>query len=75
MSSDDVTLFDLGEPAVREHVVRCAACKHALRTPESRLAGIGPDCASRLGLASRRPLRITGVPSGWNCDGQLDLLE
>ncbi|MEV4159980.1 DUF6011 domain-containing protein [Nonomuraea dietziae] len=70
-----VTLFDLSEPFVREHVVRCEACKHTLRTPESRAAGIGPECAARLGLAPRKPLKITGVPRGWNCEGQIDLLE
>ncbi|WP_327088375.1 DUF6011 domain-containing protein [Nonomuraea sp. NBC_01738] len=67
-------LLDLSEPAIYSHVVRCAACKHRLRTPESRAAGIGPECAARLGLAARRPLRLTGVPRGWMCDGQTALL-
>lgn len=67
-------LLDLDDPAAREHVTRCAACKHRLRTPESRALGLGPDCASKLGITPRRPIRIVGVPRGWNCDGQLDLL-
>jgi hypothetical protein len=68
-----VTLLDLDDPATREHVTRCKACKHTLRTPESRALGLGPDCASKLGIAPRRPLRITGVPTGWDVEGQTDL--
>ncbi|MEU7831355.1 DUF6011 domain-containing protein [Nonomuraea sp. NPDC049129] len=68
-------LLDLSEPATRDHVVLCNACKHTLKTPESRALGLGPDCASKLGLTPRRPIRITGVPAGWNCYGQTDLLE
>jgi hypothetical protein len=68
-------LLDLDEPATRDHVTRCAACKHTLRTPESRALGLGPDCASKLGIAPRRPLRITGVPVWREIDGQTDLLE
>jgi hypothetical protein len=75
MSNPDGVLLDLDEPATRAHVVRCEACKHTLRTPESRALGLGPDCAAKLGLAPRKPLRITGVPQGWDCDGQTDLLE
>jgi hypothetical protein len=70
-----MNVLDLGEPSFRAHVVRCEACKHTLRTPESRALGLGPDRASKLGLTSRKPLRITGVPQGWDCDGQTDLLE
>lgn len=70
-----MTLLDLDDPDTREHVTKCAACKHTLRTPESRALGLGPDCASKLGVAPRRPLRITGVPSGWSVAGQTDLLE
>ncbi|MFE3452401.1 DUF6011 domain-containing protein [Nonomuraea sp. NPDC059194] len=70
-------LSELDEPTVGESptVGRCRCCKHTLRTPESRALGLGPDCASKLGLAPRKPLRITGVPQGWDCDGQIDLLE
>ena len=74
MPNPDGVLLDLDEPATREHVVLCEACKHTLKTPESRALGLGPDCASKLGLTPRRPLRITGVPAGWDCDGQTDLL-
>jgi hypothetical protein len=70
-----VNLLDLDDPATREHVTRCKACKHTLRTPESRALGLGPDCASKLGLTPRRPLRITGVPAGWTVEGQIDLFE
>lgn len=70
-----MTLLDLDESATREHVVLCNACKHTLKTPESRALGLGPDCASKLGLTPRRALRIVGVPARWDCDGQLDLLE
>ena len=70
-----MNLLDLDEPSTREHVVRCDACKHALKTPQSRALGLGPDCASKLGLTPRRPLRITGVPVWRECEGQLDLLD
>lgn len=70
-----MTLLDLDEHSTRDHVTRCAACKHTLRTPESRALGLGPDCASKLGVAPRKPLRITGVPTGWDIKGQGDLLE
>lgn len=43
--------------------------------PNTRQANRRPDCASKLGLAPRRPLRITGVPTGWDIVGQGDLLE
>lgn len=62
------------EPAAREHVVRCRACRHVLRAPESRWARIGPECAERLGLARRKPVRIRAAAAHWMCDGQLDLL-
>ncbi|MEU4574835.1 DUF6011 domain-containing protein [Nonomuraea sp. NPDC023979] len=70
-----MNLLDLTEPAALDHVAKCAACKHTLRTPESRALGLGPGCASKLGLAPRKPLRITGVPRGWAVEGQIDLLE
>ncbi|MFI7615102.1 DUF6011 domain-containing protein [Nonomuraea terrae] len=65
----------LDGPDAREHVSRCAACKHRLRTPESQLLGLGPDCASKLGITARRPVRITGVEKWRDCEGQIDLLE
>jgi hypothetical protein len=70
-----VNLLDLDEPSTRDHVVLCEACRHTLKTPESRALGLGPDCASKLGLTPRRPLRITGVPTGWDVDGQTALFE
>ncbi|MER6942509.1 DUF6011 domain-containing protein [Nonomuraea sp. NPDC000554] len=69
-----MNLLDLDDQATREHVTQCRACKHALKTPESRALGLGPDCASKLGLTPRRPLRITGL-RWWDCDGQTDLFE
>jgi hypothetical protein len=68
-------LLDLDVPAVAEHVVRCHSCKHMLRTPESRALGLGPDCASKLGLTPRKPVRITGGSAWRYCEGQMDLLE
>lgn len=68
-------LLDLDQPEVREHVARCRACRHLLRTPESRALGVGPDCASRLGIAPRKPIRITGVPRGFDIEGQGDLFD
>ncbi|TMR11734.1 hypothetical protein ETD86_34765 [Nonomuraea turkmeniaca] len=70
-----MTLLDLDEPATRDHVTRCTACKHTLTTPESRALGIGPDCAAKLGIAPRKPLRITGVPVWRDCAGQMALLD
>jgi hypothetical protein len=75
MSSLDGVLLDLDNVGAREHVTRCTACKHTLKTPESQALGVGPDCASKLGIAPRKPLRITGVPTGWDVEGQTDLLE
>ncbi|MFI6902299.1 DUF6011 domain-containing protein [Nonomuraea sp. NPDC050394] len=70
-----MNLFEvLSEPAAREHVVRCRACRHVLRAPESRWARIGPECAERLGLARRKPVRIRAAAAHWMCEGQLDLL-
>ncbi|WP_425489524.1 DUF6011 domain-containing protein [Nonomuraea typhae] len=66
--------LDLSEPATRQHVVRCRACRHVLRNPESRWARIGPECAERLGLTRRKPVRIRAAANRWACDGQLDLL-
>jgi hypothetical protein len=37
--------------------------------------GIGPDCRKRLGIAPRRPVRVTGVETWRDCEGQTDLLE
>ena len=37
--------------------------------------GIGPDCRKRPGIVSRKPVRITGVPTGWDIEGQADLFE
>ncbi|MET9339256.1 DUF6011 domain-containing protein [Nonomuraea sp. NPDC003804] len=68
-------LLDFGEPAVRDHVVRCGSCRRLLRDPASQALGLGQDCAEKLGVAPRKPIRITGVPQGWDCDGQMDLLE
>lgn len=68
-------LVDLDQPEVHDHASRCRACKHLLRTPESRALGVGPDCASRLGITPRRAVRGTGVPRGWDIEGQGDLLE
>ncbi|TDD52044.1 hypothetical protein E1286_09430 [Nonomuraea terrae] len=72
---DEPFALDLDEPANREHVSRCAACKHRLRTEASRGLGLGPDCASKLGITSRRPVRITGVAKWRDCDGQISLLD
>ncbi|TDD54567.1 hypothetical protein E1286_05085 [Nonomuraea terrae] len=72
---DEPLLLDLGEPSTRDHVSRCAACKHRLRTDASRALGLGPDCASKLGITPRRPVRITGVEKWRDCEGQIDLLE
>ncbi|MGI5285160.1 DUF6011 domain-containing protein [Nonomuraea polychroma] len=71
-----LTLLDLDEPSTRDHVTKCAACKHTLKTPESRALGIGPTAlpswglrrASQWGSAGGRELR-------WDCEGQTDLLE
>lgn len=70
-----MNLLDLGDESAQEHVTQCRSCKHALKTSESRALGLGPDCASKLGLTPRRPLRITGVPTGWDVDGQTALFE
>ncbi|MFG2071414.1 DUF6011 domain-containing protein [Nonomuraea maritima] len=67
--------LDLDEPAAGDHIARCAACKHRLRTPGSQALGLGPDCASRLGLSPRKPVRITGVAKWRDCAGQTDLLD
>ncbi|MFI7615586.1 DUF6011 domain-containing protein [Nonomuraea terrae] len=67
--------LDLGVPSTREHLTRCAACKHKLRTPGSQALGLGPDCASKLGVAPRRPLRITGVAKWRDCEGQMELFQ
>lgn len=69
-----MTLLDIDEPSTRDHVTKCAACKHTLKTPESRALGVGPDCAEKLGIAPRKPLRITGVQVWRDCEGQTDLL-
>ncbi|MEV0231614.1 DUF6011 domain-containing protein [Nonomuraea sp. NPDC050786] len=68
-------VLGLDEPSVQDHITRCRACKHTLRTPESQTLGIGPECAAKLGLAPRRPLRITGLETWRDCEGQIDLLE
>lgn len=79
-----MTLLDLGdadEPDLRgaeDHAARtgrCRCCRHKLEDPVSLAYGIGPDCRKKLGIVSRRPVRITGVPTGWDCEGQADLLE
>ncbi|MEU5864371.1 MULTISPECIES: DUF6011 domain-containing protein [unclassified Nonomuraea] len=43
-----LSILDFDEPAARDHVTKCAACKHSLRAAESRALGVGPDCASKL---------------------------
>lgn len=74
-------LLDLGdadEPDLRgaeDHAAltgRCV-CGRKIWDPVSLHFGIGPDCRRKLGIVSRRPVRITGVPSGWECDGQIPL--
>ncbi|MFI6601482.1 DUF6011 domain-containing protein [Nonomuraea sp. NPDC050536] len=75
MSQPQLLVLDLDEFKIRSHLVRCRACRHRLRAPASQARGIGPECAARLGIAPRRPVRITGVPRGWTIAGQVDLLE
>ncbi|GAA2861449.1 DUF6011 domain-containing protein [Nonomuraea rubra] len=75
-----MNLLDLDEPdtpAAGETptVGRCRCCRHKLQDPVSLAYGIGPDCRKALGIVSRKPVRITGVPTGWDVDGQTDLLE
>jgi hypothetical protein len=78
-----VTLLGLGdadEPDLRgpgHHAARTGhcVCGRPIWDPVSLHYGIGPDCRRRLGIVSRRPVRITGVPAGWDCEGQADLLE
>ena len=54
---------------------RCRCCRRGLEDPVSLAYGIGPDCRKRLGIAPRRPVRVTGVPAWRDCEGQADLLE
>jgi len=75
-----VNLLDLDEPdtpTVPESrtVGACRCCRHALRDPVSLAYGIGPDCRKRLGIVSRKPVRITGVEMWRDCEGQTNLLE
>ncbi|GAA4089578.1 DUF6011 domain-containing protein [Nonomuraea soli] len=68
-------LGDAEQQAVVRHVARCRACKRRLRDPESLGFFIGPTCRRRLGIEPGRRLRITGLPRGWEIDGQVDLLQ
>lgn len=40
----------------------CQDCKRALKTPESRRLGYGPECARRHGLAPKKPRRTPRAP-------------
>lgn len=78
-----MTLLDLDTPLLDLHgpedhaarAGRCRCCRHKLLDPVSLAYGIGPDCRKRLGIAPRKPVRITGVETWRDCEGQTDLLE
>lgn len=72
-----MNLLDLDEPRVGESPTqaRCRCCRHKLLDPVSLAYGIGPDCRKRLGIAPRKPVRISGVPTGWDVEGQIDMLQ
>ena len=54
---------------------RCRRCHRPLTDPASLGYRIGPDCRELLGIAPRRPVRLTGVRVCGDVTGQLDLLN
>ncbi|MFB4280832.1 DUF6011 domain-containing protein [Nonomuraea sp. MTCD27] len=71
-----MNLLDLDTAPERQATTgRCRCCRHKLLDPVSLSYGIGPDCRRKLGITPRKPVRIAGVPAGWEIEGQGDLLE
>lgn len=71
-------LLYLDEPSTvgeRPTVARCRCCHRLLTENVSLGYKIGPVCRRRLGITPRQAVRISGVPRGWDIEGQADLLE
>ncbi|MER7361899.1 DUF6011 domain-containing protein [Nonomuraea wenchangensis] len=75
-----MNLLDLDEPGPHdseghaEGSTRCI-CRRTLTDPVSVAYGMGPDCRRKRGIVPPQRVRITGVPSWRDCEGQQDLTD
>lgn len=73
-----MNLLDLADPdppAGETPTTGKCVCGKKIWDPVSLAYEMGPDCRRKHGIVPRRPVRVTGVPSWRDCDGQTDLFE
>lgn len=67
----DVNLLDLDEPSTRDHVTKCAACKHTLKISEFQALGLGQTARPSSALPHASLYASQGWGSGGTAKGGL----